>query len=275
MMNEGYFQTGSVELHFLEGPPGGVPLLLVPEERGRVAAVLQQESGRRMTEEYRRKGTWRASIRRAIRPPSIVYDEDAARRNAWIYDTRGPQTLVLSIGGGPGRENPRTINLNLDAFESVDLVGDGLNLPIADATVDTVICNAVIEHVRNPVALASEMHRVLKPGGYAQLMVPFVFPFHAYPADYQRFSATGILELMGRFEKVELSVLTGPTSALLVMLREYVRILVPGGNGSLRTLLNGISGWLTFPVKYLDRRLNRKPEAFHLAAAFYYLGKKK
>lgn len=256
--------------------PGGVPLLLVPARRERFSRVLSEEpGGKRMAEEYRRRGTRAAALREFFRPPSIVYDEDVARRYSWIYDTRGPDTIVLSVGGGPGRENPRVINLNVDAFDSVDIVGDGASIPLADASVDAVTCNAVIEHVPRPDHLISEMRRVLKPGGYLQLMVPFVFPFHEYPGDYQRYSASGILELTRDFEKVELCVLTGPTSALLVMFREYLRILVPGGNRKIfRTLLNGISGWATFPLKYIDRRLNRKPEAAHLAAAFYYLGRK-
>jgi SAM-dependent methyltransferase len=227
-----------------------------------------------MAQEYRRFGTWRARVRNLVKPPSIAYDEDVARKYSWIYDTRGLDTLVLSIGGGPGRENPRVINLNLAAFDSVDIVGDGTNLPLADESVDAVTCNAVIEHVSNPAGLVSEMFRVLKPGGFMQLMVPFVFPFHAYPGDYQRYSPSGVLELTRAFEKVELCVLTGPTSAMLVMFREYLRLLVPGGKGVLRAALNGVSGWLTFPLKYLDRWLNRKPEAAHLAAAFYYLGRK-
>jgi len=255
--------------------PGGVPLLLVPEQRSRFAAVLSEDpGGRRMVKEYHRFGTWSGRARNLLKPPSIAYDEDVARKYSWIYDTRCQETLVLSIGGGPGRENPRVINLNLDAFDSVDMVGDGTNLPLLDQSVDTVTCNAVIEHVANPAGLVSEMSRVLKPGGFAQLMVPFVFPFHAYPGDYQRYSRSGIQELTRAFEQVELCVLTGPTSAMLVMFREYLRLLVPGGNGILRAPLNGISGWLTFPFKYLDRWLNRKPEAAHLAAAFYYLGRK-
>jgi len=204
-----------------------------------------------------------------------VYDEDVARKYSWIYDTRGMETLVLSIGGGPGRENPRVINLNLDAFDSVDIVGDGTNLPLADCCLDTVTCNAVIEHVPNPRDLVSEMCRVLKPGGYAQLMVPFVFPYHEFPGDYQRYTRSGILELTRSFEPVELCVLTGPTSTMLVLFREYLRILIPGGNRPfLKPLISGISGWLTFPFKHLDRRLNRSPEAANLAAAFYYLGRK-
>jgi len=256
--------------------PGGVPVLVVPEQRARFQRVLSEDAGgKKMAEEYRRFGTWRAKVRSFIKPPSIVYDEDVARRYSWIYDTQGLDTLVLSIGGGPGRENPRVINLNLDAFDSVDIVGDGTNLPLADSCLDTVTCNAVIEHVPNPGDLLSEIHRVLKPGGYAQLMVPFVFPYHEYPGDYQRYTTSGILELTRGFEKVELCILTGPTSTMLVLFREYLRILIPGGNRPfVRPVISGVSGWLTFPFKHLDRWLNRKPEAANLTAAFYYLGRK-
>ncbi len=256
---------------------GGVPLLLPSEQRASFSRILNEElGGKRMADEYRRHGTLRAKVRSFLRPPSIVYDEDVARKYSWIYDTRGPDTLILGIGGGPGRENPRVVNLNVDAFDSVDIVGDGTNIPLADCSVDTVTCNAVIEHVPRPGTLISEIHRVLKPGGYVQLMVPFVFPFHEYPGDYQRYTSSGVIELTNGFEKVELCVLTGPTSSLLVLFREYLRILVPWGNARpVKTLLNGVSGWLTFPAKYLDRWLNRKPEAAHLAAAFYYLGRKR
>jgi len=256
--------------------PGNIPVLLEPTKAERFRAALERDpDGRRMAAEYRRYGSWRARIRSAVKPPSIVYDVDVARRYAWIYDTRGADTLVLSIGGGPGRENPRVLNVNMDAFESVDLVADGCDLPLLDESVDTVTCNAVIEHVPNPRDLVGEGFRVLKPGGYMQLMVPFVFPFHGYPGDYQRYTECGIRELTARFNAVELCVLTGPTSAMLVLFREYLRILVPGGNaGVMRLILNGISGWLTFPFKYLDALLNRKREAANLAAAFYYLGQK-
>jgi SAM-dependent methyltransferase len=256
--------------------PEGPPILLVPEQRERFSRILHEASGgRQMVKEYRCRNTWRTRLRSALKPPSIVYDEDVARRFSWIYDTRGLETLVLSIGGGPGRESPRVINLNIDAFDDVDLVGDGTNLPLMDSCLDTVTCNAVIEHVPDPAVLISEIYRVLKPGGYVQFMVPFIFPFHEYPADYQRYTASGLRQIAAGFEEVELCILTGPTSALLVFIREYLRLLVPGGNSRItRTLLNGVSGWLVFPLKYLDRFLNRKPEAEHLAAAFYYVGRK-
>ena len=37
-------------------------------------------------------------------------------------------------------------------------------IPVADGHFDSAICNAVLEHVANPVEVVREIHRVLKPG---------------------------------------------------------------------------------------------------------------
>jgi len=98
--------------------PTGLPVLLLPEQRTHFDAILSQDAGgKRMAVEYARYGSWKAKVRACFRPPSIAYDEDIPRKYSWIYDTRQEKTLVLSIGGGPGRENPRVINLNIDAFD--------------------------------------------------------------------------------------------------------------------------------------------------------------
>jgi SAM-dependent methyltransferase len=44
--------------------------------------------------------------------------------------------------------------------------GDGTNAPLADESVDIVICNQVYEHVLDHEGLAREIHRVLKPDGF-------------------------------------------------------------------------------------------------------------
>jgi SAM-dependent methyltransferase len=49
------------------------------------------------------------------------------------------------------------------------LCGDGARLPLPDGSIDCIICNQVYEHVENQSGLASEMHRVLKPGGFVYL----------------------------------------------------------------------------------------------------------
>ncbi len=47
----------------------------------------------------------------------------------------------------------------------VSLVGDGCKMPVAENSVDIVICNQVYEHVDNHTGLIDEIYRVLRPGG--------------------------------------------------------------------------------------------------------------
>lgn len=51
-------------------------------------------------------------------------------------------------------------------------------LPWPDASADVVICNQVLEHLKNIWLPMTEMHRVLRPGGHAVLSVPNLASLH-------------------------------------------------------------------------------------------------
>jgi SAM-dependent methyltransferase len=51
-------------------------------------------------------------------------------------------------------------------------------LPWPDASVDVVLCNQVLEHLKNIWLPMAEMHRVLRPGGHAVLSVPNLASLH-------------------------------------------------------------------------------------------------
>jgi SAM-dependent methyltransferase len=51
-------------------------------------------------------------------------------------------------------------------------------LPWDDARVDVVVCNQVLEHLKNVWLPMTEMHRVLRPGGHAVLSVPNLTSLH-------------------------------------------------------------------------------------------------
>jgi SAM-dependent methyltransferase len=81
-----------------------------------------------------------------------------------------------------------------------DLVGDIHALPFVDNSIDAIICISVLEHVEDPIRAFEEMYRVLKPGGYCFIYVPFLYYYHAergYYADYWRFTKD-ILELLSK-----------------------------------------------------------------------------
>jgi SAM-dependent methyltransferase len=73
--------------------------------------------------------------------------------------------LIKSVAGGyrsadirPGRAD---IVLNIE------------NMDLPDASIDCIVCSHVLEHIDDRKALA-EFGRVLKPGGFALIMVPLV-----------------------------------------------------------------------------------------------------
>jgi SAM-dependent methyltransferase len=49
-------------------------------------------------------------------------------------------------------------------------------MPFGDNQFDVVLCNHVLEHVQDDMKALSEIKRVLKPGGWAILLVPFFNP---------------------------------------------------------------------------------------------------
>lgn len=73
-----------------------------------------------------------------------------------------------------------------------DVLADAAHLPFADGSFDAVTCLEVLEHVPDPSAVLSEIARVLRTGGRAWLSMPFLYPVHDAPFDFQRHTAHGL-----------------------------------------------------------------------------------
>ncbi|WP_169447770.1 methyltransferase domain-containing protein [Luteimonas mephitis] len=73
-----------------------------------------------------------------------------------------------------------------------DVFADAARLPIADQTIDAVVCLEVLEHVRRPREVLGEIARVLRPGGRLYLSMPFLYPIHDAPFDFQRLTEHGL-----------------------------------------------------------------------------------
>jgi len=60
-----------------------------------------------------------------------------------------------------------------DLFHQADMVLDIENIDVSDNSVGTIICNHVLEHVNDSLAL-KELYRILMPGGLLLVSVPLV-----------------------------------------------------------------------------------------------------
>lgn len=73
-----------------------------------------------------------------------------------------------------------------------DVFADASSLPLADESVDTVVILEVMEHLRKPREALQEITRVLRPQGRLLLTIPFLYPVHDAPYDYQRLTIHGL-----------------------------------------------------------------------------------
>jgi SAM-dependent methyltransferase len=68
--------------------------------------------------------------------------------------------------------------------------------PIADESVDFILCTETMEHVFDARRLLSEMIRSLNPSGAVLLTVPFAARWHFIPYDYWRFTPSCLDRLL-------------------------------------------------------------------------------
>ena len=186
----------------------------------------------------------------------------------------GPDANILDLGAGNRRRADNVINLEIEVTPEVDVIADGHLLPFNDNTFDAVISEAVLEHVHSPVRVVAEIYRVLKPGGYICIAVPFLQGYHASPHDYQRWTLPGIIQLCTAFSEIESGACAGPTTALHWIFREYIGLICSFGSLLLAKAISLLIGWLTFPFLIIDALLSRHKHAHILASAIYFLGKK-
>jgi len=103
---------------------------------------------------------------------------------------------VLDIGGGreKGEFNfpaeAEVIVVDINKQSKPDIVADVAKLPFKDHQFDVIKATELFEHVSKPEKGIEECLRVLRPGGYFILSMPFLCPVHADPSDYQRWTET-------------------------------------------------------------------------------------
>lgn len=115
---------------------------------------------------------------------------------------------------------PKTISVDtfdIDAESGCTYTGDICthNACLPSNSYDYVVCTEVLEHTLQPFAAVEEINRILKPGGFLFLSVPFNFRIHGPLPDCWRFTEHGLRALLRKFEIVELHGLDTPRRPLM------------------------------------------------------------
>jgi SAM-dependent methyltransferase len=159
-----------------------------------------------------------------------IMDEEI-RRCARFY-LRG-KLLDIGCGTKPYRKilSPHvTEHVGFDQSEpfnaaaEVDLIGTAYNIPAKDASFDSAISTAALEHLAEPEIALRECNRILKRGGIAVYTVPFIWHLHAEPSDYFRFSKFGLQHLFEKtgFEVIEIKPMAGFWATSVTMVCYYM-----------------------------------------------------
>lgn len=148
------------------------------------------------------------------------------------------ENFILDVGGGSPFQKKMAKYRNLfvgKRYETLDvspeykptILGDIHNLPLADNSVDAILCNSVLEHVQGPEKAVNEMWRVLKENGKILVFTHFIYPYHAREGiygDFFRFSEESLRHLFRSFSKIETKKEGGYFRAMMFFLPFQARL---------------------------------------------------
>lgn len=114
--------------------------------------------------------------------------------------------LVLDAGAGRGgwkelilqiAEKRESLDIKAYDQDGTDWIADLTNMPdVPSQRFDAIVCNQVLEHVKEPQAAINELYRVLKSDGNILISVPHLSRLHELPHDYFRFTPNGLEYLL-------------------------------------------------------------------------------
>ncbi|MGI0076352.1 MAG: class I SAM-dependent methyltransferase [Nitrosopumilaceae archaeon] len=134
--------------------------------------------------------------------------------NTYILDD---DKRILNAGSSSIRYGNNCINVDIQSKPDVDIVCDIQDLPQSLGQFDGIICNGVLQYCQYPWRVAQEFYRVLRPGGYLFLDVPWVQPYCSNTPDRFRYSEHALRSIFRQFQIIEFGPSIRPGSAFAML----------------------------------------------------------
>lgn len=258
----------------------GVPVLLPDEsafDREKIAAGRDTYYEHRAGENLRKQ-----RFRRRL--PGLALDLQTGEADELVNRmlsgrSAGGSSVGLVVGAGFRVEEYQArfpsvewLVTDTEATFGADVVGDLLALPVADASMDFVLCEHVLEHVLDPLAGAREIERVLRPGGVALVKVPFNYPWHGGFVDFYRFTPAGYLAAFRRTEAIHIGHGPGPASTVAYALQQAWTSLFDGRTS--RRIAVVVGRLVIGPWRHLDRILVTRQGSLGSSCSMIFIGRR-
>lgn len=123
------------------------------------------------------------------------------------------------------QEHPAGIEFKRMQGITYDLVAPiDERIPLADESLDAIVNTSVVEHVRYPERFFAESHRVLRPGGRLFIHVPFAYPEHEAPYDFQRPTRYGLVRWLedAGFEQISVRPASSSSETAMAFLESAI-----------------------------------------------------
>ncbi len=209
-------------------------------------------------------------IRERLQPrpgdPLYLHLSDLREALGGSLPAAGARILDYGCGGSPYRSlHPNPICYHRADYLGVPSTdyqfGPDSRISATDAFYDHVLSTQVLEHVGSPQSYLAECIRVLKPGGSLVLTTHGLYPDHACPHDFRRWTAEGIrLDLEGagfQVERVE-KLTTGPRAVLFMNRMAQSTLLVSRSDPAALALRIGRFIYSRLPAAAFDRMSDRE-----------------
>jgi SAM-dependent methyltransferase len=189
--------------------------------------------------------------------------------NALVYDIGcGEKPFAEFLKGRVRRHVGVDLADGFYAADRVDLIGTAYDVPAPSGSADAIILSQVIEHLETPLMAMKEASRLLKPGGVLFLSFPFLYPQHAQPRDYLRYTEYYLKSSLAgdTFDIVECKRIGGLWYLLAVYLTIYLQSF---DRGLLKRLflakaLTSVTGFICLGLHTLEggvlKLLGKNPE---------------
>lgn len=214
-------------------------------------------------------------LKHLISPPKHATHQNVQRLLHELRSGFSERSVLVVGGGGIGQgmqplydaEDIRVVAFDVYASQNVQLIADGHQIPFADNSFDSVIVQAVLEHVLDPWSVVKEIHRVLRTGGIVYAETPFLQQVHEGAYDFTRFTESGHRYLFKEFDIIRSGASAGPGNQAVWTIEYLVRSVFRS------KLVGKLAKVGLFWIQYLDFII---PDTYQIdsASGVYFLGRK-